>query len=164
MKTQNIKEQLQALKSNYKKLAQELFNSGTKELFDKHEALDSFGFTAYSPYFNDGESCKFSANIDCPYINGYQEWCNKGEGRCDSFEPREGDMFIWNKINRSEYSSTERKYVEVAGDEKLSAMVKDVNEFLASFDNDVWEEMVGNHVIVQFTREGLQIEEYSSHN
>lgn len=164
MSTQNIKEQLQALKSNYKKLAQELFNSGTKELFDKHEALDSFGFTAYSPYFNDGERCEFSAHIDSPYINGYQKWSNKGESRCDSFEPREGDMFIWDKINRSEYSSAERKYVEVAGDGKLSAMVKDVGEFLANFDDDVWEEMIGNHVIVQFTREGLQIEEYESHD
>ena len=163
MSTQNIKEQLQALKSNYKKLAQELFNSGTKELFDKHEALDSFGFTAYSPYFNDGDSCEFSANIDIPYINGYHEY-DEGDEPCDSFEDREGDVYIWDKINRKEYSSEENKYIEVVGDEKLSAMVKDVNEFLASFDDDVWEEMVGNHVIVQFTREGLQIEEYSSHD
>ncbi len=164
MSTQNIKEQLQALKSNYQKLAKDLFLTGTKELFDKYEALDSFGFTAYSPYFNDGESCEFSARTDIPYINGYHEY-DEGDERCDSFEAREGDVYIWDKINRSEYSSTERKWVEVAGDEKLSAMVGDVVEFLSSFDDDdVWEEMVGNHVIVQFTREGLQIEEYSNHD
>ena len=163
MSTQNIKEQLQALKSNYKKLAQELFNSGTKELFDKYETLDSFGFTAYSPYFNDGDSCEFSAHTDIPYINGYHEY-DEGDERCDSFERREGDVYIWDKINRSEYNSEESKYIEVAGDEKLSAMVKDVAEFLVNFDDDVWEEMVGNHVIVQFTREGLQIEEYCCHD
>ena len=166
MSTQNIKEQLQALKSNYQKLAKDLFLTGTKELFDKHEALDSFGFTAYSPYFNDGESCEFSAHTDTPYINGYRyhAWCCRSACRCDSFEDREGDVYIWDKINRSEYSSEEHKYIEVAGDEKLSQMSKDVVEFLSSFDDDVWEEMVGNHVIVQFTREGLQIEEYSNHD
>ena len=163
MKTQNIKEQLQTLKSNYQNLAKELFLTGSKELFDKHAMLDSFGFTAYSLYFNDGDSCEFSAHTDIPYINGYCPY-DEGDERCDSFEPREGDVYIWDKVNRSEYSSEEKKYIEVAGDEKLSAMADDVSEFLCGFDNDVWEEMVGNHVIVQFTREGFQIKEYSNHD
>ena len=81
MKIQNIKEQLQTLKSNYQKLAKDLFLAGSKELFDKHEALDSFGFKAYSPYFNDGESCDFAAHTDDAYINGYNAYDDKNSDR-----------------------------------------------------------------------------------
>jgi hypothetical protein len=42
--------------------------------------------------------------------------------------------------------------VWIDGDAELDAMVKDVKEFLSSFDNDVWQDLIGNHVIVLISK------------
>lgn len=42
----------------------------SKKIFAKYPKLKSFGWTQYTPYFNDGDACYFGVNSDCPYING----------------------------------------------------------------------------------------------
>jgi hypothetical protein len=161
MNTDDIKQKLAALKEDYKKTAEAMFHEGVKELFELHPSLDSFGFTAYSPYFNDGEECRFSAHTDYPYINGY----NDDEGSMEKyFEPREGDSNIWKKIGRWDYSNGYNNRVWVDGDAELDAMVKDVKEFLSSFNDDVWQDLIGNHVIVRISKDGIETEEYSNHD
>lgn len=40
--------------------AKEVFAATSKDIFDKHgDIVDSFGWTQYTPYFNDGEPCVF---------------------------------------------------------------------------------------------------------
>jgi hypothetical protein len=161
MNTDNIKEKLAALKEDYKKTAEAMFHEGVKELFELHPSLDSFGFTAYSPYFNDGEECTFSAYIDDPYINGYDQYEGSME---DRFEPREGDSNIWKKVGHWDYSNGYNNKVWVDGDPVIDAMVKDVKEFLKSFDDDVWQDLLGNHVIVRISKDGIETEDYSDHD
>jgi hypothetical protein len=160
MNTDDIKQKLAALKEDYKKTAEAMFHEGVKELFELHPSLDSFGFKAYSPYFNDGDECRFSAHTDCPYINGFEE---EGSNK-KYFEARDGDSNIWDKIGHWDYSNGFNKRVWVDGDAELDAMVKDVREFLKSFDNDVWEDLIGNHVIVRITKEGIETEDYEDHD
>lgn len=161
MNTDNIKQKLAALKEDYKKTAEAMFHEGVKELFELHPSLDSFGFTAYSPYFNDGEECTFSALTDYPYINGY----NDDEGSMEKyFELREGDSNIWKKISHWDYSKGYQNRVWVDGDAELDAMVKDVKEFLSSFDDDVWQDLIGNHVIVRISKDGIETEDYADHD
>lgn len=50
--------------------AREAFAEGTQLLFNEHPTLDSFGWTQYTPYFNDGDECVFRVNNWEPYING----------------------------------------------------------------------------------------------
>jgi hypothetical protein len=161
MNTDNIKQKLAALKEDYKKTAEAMFHEGVKELFELHPSLDSFGFKAYSPYFNDGEECTFSALTDYPYINGFDD---DGSSMKKHFEPREGDSNIWKKISHWDYSKGYQNRVWVDGDAELDAMVKDVKEFLSSFDNDVWEDLIGNHVIVRISKDGIETEDYSDHD
>lgn len=161
MNTDNIKEKLAALKEDYKKTAEAMFHEGVKELFELHPSLDSFGFTAYSPYFNDGEECTFSAYIDYPYINGYNDDERSMEKH---FEPREGDSNIWDKVGKWKYSNNYKDREWVDGDPVIDAMVKDVKEFLKSFDDDVWHDLVGNHVIVRISKDGIETEDYSDHD
>ena len=161
MNTDNIKEKLAALKEDYKKTAEAMFHEGVKELFELHPSLDSFGFTAYSPYFNDGEECTFSAYIDDPYINGYDQYEGSME---DHFEPREGDSNIWDKVGKWKYSNNYKDREWVDGDPVIDAMVKDVKEFLKSFDDDVWQDLLGNHVIVRISKDGIETEDYSDHD
>jgi hypothetical protein len=46
---------------------------GSAELFEEFPELESFSWTQYTPYFNDGDTCEFSANIDYPEIEGIGE-------------------------------------------------------------------------------------------
>jgi hypothetical protein len=161
MNTDNIKQKLAALKEDYKKTAEAMFHEGVKELFELHPSLDSFGFRAYSPYFNDGGECTFSALTDYPYINGYDDDESPME---EHFKPREGDSNIWKKTGHWEYSKGYRNRVWIDGDAELDVMVKDVKEFLSSFDNDVWQDLIGNHVIVRISKDGIETEEYVDHD
>jgi hypothetical protein len=54
--------------------------------------------------------------------------------------------------------------VWVDGDPVIDAMVKDVKEFLSSFDDDVWQDLIGNHVIVRISKDGIETEDYSDHD
>lgn len=173
MNTEHIKQKLAELKQDYKKTAEGMFHEGVKELFEIHPLLDSFGFTAYFPHFNDGNECRFSAYTDYPYINGYNQDDdeNKFVGRSEddyimseSFRSREGDSFIWDKVGKWEYSNNYKDKTWIDGDKEIDAMVKDVKEFLNSFDNDVWEDLIGNHDIVRITKDGIETEEYANHD
>lgn len=161
MNTDNIKQKLAALKEDYKKTAEAMFHEGVKELFELHPSLDSFGFTAYSPYFNDGEECTFSALTDYPYINGYND---DGSSMEKHFEPRDGDSNIWDKVGKWKYSNNYKDREWIDGDPVIDVMVKDVKEFLSSFDNDVWQDLIGNHVIVRISKDGIETEDYSDHD
>ena len=58
-----------------------IFTDLTKEFFDENPELESFGWNQYTPYFNDGDTCEFSANTDYIYINGEHvddcDWINE---------------------------------------------------------------------------------------
>jgi hypothetical protein len=168
MNTEHIKQKLAELKQDYKKTAEGMFHDGVKELFEIHSLLDSFGFTAYSPYFNDGDECRFSAHTDYPYINGYNQDEEEDERdehvMSNHFPAREGDSFIWDKVGKWKYSNDYKNKTWIDGDKEIDAMVKDVREFLGSFDNDVWEELIGNHVIVRITKDGIETESYDGHD
>lgn len=161
MNTDKIKQALAALKEDYRKTAESMFHEGVKELFEKHKSLDSFGFMAYSPYFNDGDECTYSALIDYPYINGFTVDDDSLE---NYFEPREGDIKIWDNGSRWDYSNGYKDRTWVDGDPEIDAMVKDVKEFLKSFDDDVWHDLIGNHVIVRISKDGIETEEYTDHD
>ena len=80
------------------------------------------------------------------------------------YRSREGDSFIWNKVGKWKYSDNYKDKTWIDGDKEIDAMVKDVKEFLNSFDNDVWEDLIGNHVIVRITKDGIETEEYANHD
>lgn len=152
MNTDKIKQALAALKEDYRKTAESMFHEGVKELFEKHKSLDSFGFKAYSPY---------SALTDDPYINGFDGDESSPE---DKFKPREGDINIWDKVGKWQYINGYKDRTWVDGDPEIDAMVKDVKEFLSSFDDDVWHDLIGNHVIVRISKDGIETEEYADHD
>lgn len=51
------------LEEQIKTEAREVFAAQSKTIFEKHgDIVDSFGWTQYTPYFNDGEPCEFGVN------------------------------------------------------------------------------------------------------
>jgi hypothetical protein len=137
------KERMRAAKAEAAKIAQDAFKEGAADLFAAHSRLESFGWRQYTPYFNDGDTCEFGVNIDYPEINGDDE--------NDSLRE-----FV--------YRSVAGKYEKVANegyDAELGAANKAVKEFLASFDEDDFKEMFGDHMKITVSRNGeLTTEQY----
>lgn len=53
-------EKKQDLEKQIKEEAKEVFAATSKDIFEKHgDVVHSFGWTQYTPYFNDGEPCEF---------------------------------------------------------------------------------------------------------
>lgn len=68
-----IKEKQAEIKRLQKELqdkSSEIFLSAFKKLFEENPRLTSFSWNQYTPYFNDGDTCYFSANTDYIYVNG----------------------------------------------------------------------------------------------
>lgn len=67
----DIHKQLDAMKQELAIKSKALIQEGAKELFAKYgDVVKSFGWVQYTPYWNDGEECRFRANLDYPRING----------------------------------------------------------------------------------------------
>ncbi len=140
MKTSaEIDAEIKRLKKEYQTAAQREFTEGAAELFVAHPRLKSFGWTQYTPYFNDGDSCEFSAHTDDPYINGFNEWDD------DDGEGSDGE-------NLHDLSGSE----PAAG-----KVVKAVQKFLKNFSEDYYREAFGDHIKVHVTAKKLTTDEYS---
>ena len=68
-----IKAELDIFAAKKRELVEELrkqFPALFAEVFNKSKCIESIGWTQYTPYFNDGEECVFSANTDWLNVNG----------------------------------------------------------------------------------------------
>lgn len=59
-----LNKRIDELNEEKMKKGQELLNFEFKNLFADFPDMDSFGWRQYTPYFNDGDECVFSAHID----------------------------------------------------------------------------------------------------
>lgn len=73
------KQKIAAARAEATKVARDAFNEGAKILFDANPTLESFGWEQYTPYFNDGDECTFSAHTDEPNVNGRDGYDFYGE-------------------------------------------------------------------------------------
>lgn len=125
-------------KKELKKVATNLFREVTQELFDEYPNLKSFGWSQYTPYFNDGETCTFSVNGSYPTINGY----NTNTGEYEDGE--EGDEPAFEEL-------------EPEVEERAAA----VSTLLNAIPDEVMLEMFGDHQKITVTRKGITQEDYS---
>jgi hypothetical protein len=94
--------QLQAeyleLQRRMKEVEEELSSKGraviedfAKTLFEKWGArLESFGWTQYTPYFNDGSECVFGTYSDYPSINGEESYYSTYDPTKNTWEDEAG--------------------------------------------------------------------------
>lgn len=123
-----MKEELQKLRAE--QAAKKLFTEECASLFVKHPKLESFSWTQYTPYFNDGETCYFGTSTDCPSVT-YAGW------KHDEDEP----------------------YPE-ADTEGLEQAQADVKATLATLEDDDLRMMFGDHVEVTVTTSGTSVNDY----
>lgn len=76
------------LKNQLQQEVRALLNKEIMEIFDSDMELKSIAFQAYTPYFNDGDTCYYGVRCDEPIINGtidayevdwdeYKSWVNR---------------------------------------------------------------------------------------
>jgi hypothetical protein len=149
-----------------------------KPLLDAHPIIESLEFTAYTPYFMDGDECIYSVgdlgatlvDIDVDYPPEFFESYSDSYGQTLALL-RDGTVptSSWMPKGVDDYESYFRKnnagLIEL-GIEKLEEIVaareagQDYVRLLAGIPDDVIRDMFGDHVKVTITREGVTVDQY----
>lgn len=141
--------ELEALKKAHLEKSKALFTEVSKKVFEAHPALKSFGWTQYTPYFNDGEECTFSANTSYPDINEH-------DGDDINFEDE--NVTDWSAVKDASGNRPIKKN-EMYNPELQAALVT-VKEFLNNVEDEVLRDLFGDHVRVTVTADGTEVDEY----
>lgn len=66
----------EAAKRESRALLRDALAAKAASLFEKHPKVEGFSWRQYTPYFNDGDPCRFGVHADYPDINGltYDEY------------------------------------------------------------------------------------------
>ena len=145
--------EIDKLKNETFELSNEVFGEWCKNIFEKHPKIESFGWNQYTPYFNDGDTCTFSANTD--YLNVNDEYVDD----CDWMGATK--VTNWGTYNR-ETKVYEGK-VEVPNekyDKELEDAVNEIRSFLNMFDDDFYIRRFGDHSEIIVTKEGVEVDDY----
>ena len=173
--------EIDALKKAYMKELQSSFNEIIKLFFEECPKVQAVVWSQYTPYFNDGDECVFRINEPHFIVDGFDV-----DDLKDPYEYEDDD--VCKTLQYSSYQTLEEiliryknelakphvsdwakgyypKYIaqlenqleEFPGyDKKISAFVKMLND-----NEDVLQEVYGDHVAVYLTPEKVIIEDYS---
>ena len=132
----------QTRKDLTKTLKTELTSILKDEIWDKFPKLESFAWTQYTPYFNDGDTCEFGVRndeidityngIDFDYVGQYSFTSYKGESQ-DTEEARQ-------PLFKECYEA--------------------INGLLKSIPEELYKEGFGDHVRVTVTANGVDVDDY----
>lgn len=133
-KLTNLRSKRAEIKKELLEESKKVFEEESRALFDKYPELSFFRWTQYTPYFNDGDTCEFSAHTEWPavvLVGGEDEYVD--------------DPFLDGLVGESEKG------------EEIEEAVK---KFLAQIDEEEYKEMFGDHVEIIVKKSGIEIEEY----
>lgn len=130
----DMKKKVQEFQKKMEEEGKQFFSELAKDLFEQNPSLLKFGWVQYTPYFNDGDACYFSAQLSEPRIllDGQDE---------DSYD----DYLYYREDDNGHEAKVWRNVVD----------------FLEQFDHNDVESMFGDHCEVIVTRDGVEVEEYS---
>jgi hypothetical protein len=171
--------ELQELKNKHLEMSKVMFNDIAKQLFEKHSILNSFGWVQYTPYFNDGDECTFSARTNYPTINGYDEDSENERGDGIDLISNSNEFITAPIRNEEDLRENEENYLKAGynwyKDQKIGEygvrknpeynpshgeVIKDVKNFLSKVDESVLRNMFGDHVKITVSRNGVDVEDY----
>ena len=146
-------EEIKKLKKEMLEASNKIFTDLTKTIFEDHPKVESFGWSQYTPYFNDGDTCTFSANTDWIYINGNpvdeSDWVD---------ETKITNYGTWNREKKEYEGRTEVANLDY--DPELSKATEEIKEFLSNFENDFFMSQFGDHAEITITANGVSVDEY----
>lgn len=91
---------------------QTYFKAAIKHIFEKRPEVESFSWTQYTPYFNDGDPCTFSSHHTYPNINGLNEYDDLDEDLEDGQAPvtRKTFQYVATTLGKLEDDFYEREF------------------------------------------------------
>lgn len=125
--------EIKNLDSEYRKKCETLLKQAFKEYFIKHPDVDNIRFTAYTPYFNDGEACYYSVGEFYVIL--------KADKCTDECKVHQDDDW---------YESCEKASSEALNDAGA----------LSRISSDIFMMVFGDHVKVTASIEGFQVDKY----
>lgn len=128
-----IRKKIQEAKDRALEEAKVLFQDMSQDVFNRYPDMSSFGWVQYTPYFNDGDPCYFSAHTDSYAIRINEDWMESDE---------------WDEN-------------EEARGAKVLPEPEEISAMLSVFDDSDLESMFGDHVEIQVTRGGVNVYGYS---
>lgn len=131
----------------------EVFQEFQKDIFNKYPQLESFGWTQYTPYFNDGDTCIFSPHTNYLKIN--DEWVDDSAWVGENITTNWGK---WNQQLRIYEGRVEEPNPNY--NEELSKANSEIVDFLSKFDDDFYLSKFGDHSEITITKDSLTIEDY----
>jgi hypothetical protein len=142
------------------------FQDCCKLVFEQNPNLQSFSWTCYTPYFNDGDECKYRVCSDYPAINRSDEKASK-KRELPSLETllqsvRDGKQTIEEAlavVQQPFHELAENSKKELTKQE-LEVLEGRVSNFLQIFDDQDYLEMFGDHCKVTVTRNKIEIDPY----
>ena len=185
MKIEQLKKQIGEHTSKITELKNQMmtelrkdFHGALVELFDEYPFVHAVHFTAYTPFFNDGEECTFSSHHDDCGFNGFVSY---DDSKCkrvsNAFGDIEGENILENShktiyvetpnpeydSTKSYYDNNRAKWVKQPNPNFNHLHKKAVEDFrsaLNAVSEENWKELVGDHCIVMIDRKGIHVEEY----
>jgi hypothetical protein len=173
---ENIKAELAAYNEKKKTLTEQLrteFPALFSDLLAGSKRINSFSWTQYTPYFNDGDSCEFGVRNDDIEINGGDDEDGDGfdylspsvYGIVTADNQAEHEAFNAGPLGSKYYVGTKigsgGKFPNPHYDAAESAIVGQIEEILGSIPDDFYEELFGDHVKVTVHKSGeVSVEEY----
>ena len=177
-----IKAELAAFEEKKKSFIAELrkeFPTMFKDIFTTAPKLKSVSWTQYTPYFNDGDTCYFSAHTDDLEINGVSEYNDDEDNEeylYDTINPQirgvlkteedvETNKLLADKIGYSWYANKkigeEGLFPNPDYNETLAKAVNSISEILSSIPDEFLEDLFGDHAKVTIHSDGrIDTEEY----
>lgn len=134
-----IHERMASMKAELKALGEKLFKQSAEIFFQQFPEVESFRWTQYTPYFNDGEPCVFSVH----------DWYTVNLTNGDQLE----DVYYSEYLNR--------RNAEAGNEPDLETRVANtLHDLLGEVDEDTMLALFGDHAQVIVSRNGIDVEEY----
>lgn len=132
-KLQQLREKYDAARKELETQGKSAFMAVVAELFVAEPLLQSFSWTQYAPYFNDGDPCTFSVH-GVNKINGYDRWADEEE-------------------------ETEVEHLEDCDHKRLEQKAE---EIVNALPDDIMQNIFGSDAQVTVFKNGkIEIDEYS---
>jgi len=112
----------------------------SKEIFERHPSLESFSWTQYTPYFNDGSPCVFDANVE--YLRVVYDGVEQEE------------------LSEWTFSDGAKHYPDLNANAGLKECYALIRRFLSTIPEEMFKDLFGDHARVTVTATGIDVEEY----
>ena len=136
-------------RKHFQEHGQKMFKKTFKQFFENNPAVTAVKWTQYTPYFNDGDPCKFRV-CDPTFTNAPEDELDN----VNAWGDYEGE-------NESVWAADSYGIKELNDDGFNVDDAKLLGEMICSTEmEDIMENLFGDHVQVTATREGFNVDDY----